>query len=310
MQPSSAPTISFLTDYGLADEFVGVVKGVIRQLAPDASVVDVSHGVAAHDVRAGSLTLSRAVQYLPDGVVLAIVDPGVGTHRRAIAVEVNNDDCRLVFVGPDNGLLAPAVAMAGGATRAFELSNTDLHLHAPGATFAGRDIFAPVAARLAAGMPIEECGAPIDPNTLLPGVLPLSRLEDNMLFAEVLWVDHFGNAQLNVDPEELVPFGDVVSIRFGGVDGRARSARLARAYGELRTGEIGLVIDSYGLISVSLDRASAAKELGLAESMSVVIGHADGVAGADGSEGRVPSSQGASNPVPVSLGMRPRPEQD
>jgi S-adenosyl-L-methionine hydrolase (adenosine-forming) len=294
MQPSSAPTISFLTDYGLADEFVGVVKGVIRQLAPDTVVIDVSHGVTAHDVRAGSLTLSRAVQYLPDGVVLAIVDPGVGTTRRAIVVEVNNDDCHLMFVGPDNGLLAPAVAMAGGATRAFELSNTDLHLDAPGATFAGRDIFAPVAARLSAGMPIEECGVALDPNLLLPGVLPLSRSENDMLFAEVLWVDHFGNAQLNVDPAEVAPFGDVVSVRFGGVDAAPRSGRVAKTYGELRTGEIGLVVDSYGLLSVSLDRTSAARELGLAEAMSVVISHAD-------------APTPAARPAPVSVSLRTRP---
>ncbi len=298
MQPSSAPTISFLTDYGLNDEFVGVVKGVIRQLAPESMVIDISHGVAAHDVRAGSLTLSRAVQYLPDGVVLAIVDPGVGTRRRAIAVEVDNDDCHLVFVGPDNGLLAPAVAMAGGATRAFELTNTDLHLDAPGATFAGRDVFAPVAARLSAGMPIEECGQSVDPNSLLPGVLPLSRIEDDLLFAEVLWVDHFGNAQLNVDPQELLPFGEVVSVRFGGVDAPVRSGRVARTYGDLRTGEIGLVIDSYGLVSVSLDRANAARELGLAESMSVVISEADAS----------PTMKPA--PVSISLGTRPLPAQD
>lgn len=298
MQSLNEPTISILTDYGLTDEFVGVVKGVIRQLAPRSTVIDVSHGVTAHDIRAGSLTLSRAVQYLPDGVVLAIVDPGVGTHRRAIAVEVDNDDCHLVFVGPDNGLLAPAVAMAGGATRAFELTNTDLHLDTPGATFAGRDIFAPVAARLSAGMPLEDCGKPVDPNSLLPGVLPLSRMEDQMLFAEVLWVDHFGNAQLNVDPQELVPFGDVVSVRFGGVDAPTRSGRVARTYGDLRTGEIGLVIDSYGLVSVALDRASAAQELGLAESMSVVISEAD-----------VPPTVKPA-PVPISMGTRPAPAQD
>jgi S-adenosyl-L-methionine hydrolase (adenosine-forming) len=275
MQPSSAPTISFLTDYGLADEFVGVVKGVIRQLAPETTVIDITHYVPAHNVRAGSLTLTRAVQYLPDGVVLAIVDPGVGTARRGIVVEVSNDDCQLLFVGPDNGLLAPAVAMAGGATRAYELTNKDLHLAAPGATFAGRDIFAPVAARLSNGMPIEECGTPVDPNLLLPGIMPLSRMEDSTLHAEVLWVDHFGNAQLNVDPEEVRVFGDVVSVRFGSADAAPRTARVCATYGDLKTGEIGLVIDSYGLLSVCLDRTSAAEQLGLADSMSVIITDAD-----------------------------------
>jgi S-adenosyl-L-methionine hydrolase (adenosine-forming) len=290
VQPSTAPTISFLTDYGLADEFVGVVKGVIRQLAPETVVIDITHSVPAHNVRAGSLTLTRAVQYLPDGVVLAIVDPGVGTTRKGIVVEVNNDDCRLLFVGPDNGLLAPAVAMAGGATRAYELSNTDLHLAAPGATFAGRDIFAPVAARLSNGMPIEECGTTIDPNLLLPGIMPLSRSEDGLLHAEVLWVDHFGNAQLNVDPEEVLVYGDVVSVRFGSVDASPRTARVSKTYGDLKTGEIGLVIDSYGLLSVCLDRASAATELGLAEAMQVIISDADSP---------------VSKPTPITLSKRP-----
>jgi S-adenosyl-L-methionine hydrolase (adenosine-forming) len=305
MQPSSAQTISFLTDYGLADEFVGVVKGVIRQLAPDTTVIDISHQIAAHDVRAGSLTLTRAVQYLPDGVVLAVVDPGVGTGRKAVAVEVSNEDCHLIFVGPDNGLLAPAVAMAGGATRAFLLTNTDLHLAAPGATFAGRDVFAPVAARLSNGMPIEECGTAIDPNLLLPGVLPLSRNEDGVLHAEVLWVDHFGNAQLNLDPDEVHVLGSVVSIRFGGIDAQARTARVTTTYADLKTGEIGLVIDSYGLLAVSLDRASAARELGLAENMAVIISEADPPAAST-----TTAAKATSTPTPVSLSRRGPAKQD
>ncbi len=114
-------TVSFLSDYGSVDEFVGVVHSVIRQLAPGVGVVDVTHEVAPHDVRGGSLTLARAAQYLAPGVVLAVVDPGVGTARRAVAIEVGDGEA--VFVGPDNGLLAPAVAMVGGATRAVELTS-------------------------------------------------------------------------------------------------------------------------------------------------------------------------------------------
>jgi S-adenosyl-L-methionine hydrolase (adenosine-forming) len=283
-------TISFLTDYGLVDEFVGVVKGVIRQLAPDTQVIDITHDVVAHDIRAGSLTLTRSVQYLPDGIVLAIVDPGVGTSRRAIAVEVSNDACHLVFVGPDNGLLAPAVAMAGGATRAYELSNVELHLAAPGATFAGRDIFAPVAARLSAGLELELVGKSIDPHTLLPGVLPLSRNEDGELQGEVLWIDRFGNAQINIDPDEVTPFGNVVSLRFGTT---SRTARVTHTYGDLKAGEIGLVIDSYGLLAICLDRRPASTDLGLAEGMAVTI------ADADAGPPAVPPS------TPVSLGPKP-----
>src|SRR5438105_640067 len=163
-------TISFLSDYGLVDEFVGVVKAVIRAIAPDVAVIDISHGIAPHDLRAGGLTLARSVQYLPPGVVLAIVDPGVGTERRAVAVETEE----AVFVGPDNGLLASAVAMAGGAGQAVSLTNDAYHLPAPGPTFAGRDIFAPAAAHVCLGVALDELGETIDPNTLLPGILPLT----------------------------------------------------------------------------------------------------------------------------------------
>src|SRR3954453_1134638 len=132
-------TVSFLSDYGLTDEFVGVVKSVIRSIAPPTTVFEISHQIPRHDVRTGSLTLVRAVQYLAPGVVLAVVDPGVGTDRRAVAVEVGDGEA--VFVGPDNGLLASPVSMVGGAPRAVALTNAEYHLPSPGPTFAGRDVF-------------------------------------------------------------------------------------------------------------------------------------------------------------------------
>ncbi len=265
-------TISFLTDYGLVDEFVGVCKGVIRQLSPHTQVIDISHDIAAHDVRAGSLTLVRSAQYLADGVVLAIVDPGVGGNRRAIAVEAG-DNAEYIFVGPDNGLLAPAVAILGGAKRAVHLVNEEHHLAAPGNTFAGRDIFAPVAAYLCEGVDLLEFGPAIDPVTLLPGVLPLSRFEDGVVHGEVLWVDRFGNAQLNLGPEDLVDLGhfeegDVLTFTW---NQKSRTVRLCNTYGAIRTGEIGLVVDSYGLLSVCVDRGSASRELGLGTTSPVRI---------------------------------------
>src|SRR5687767_2225192 len=123
-------TVSFLSDYGTADEFVGVVKSVIRDIAPHAVVIDLTHEIPPHDIRAGSLALARSIQYVAPGVVLAVVDPGVGTARRAVAVEVAEGAG--VVVGPDNGLLASAVAMAGGAGRAVELTDALYHLPAPG----------------------------------------------------------------------------------------------------------------------------------------------------------------------------------
>ena len=260
-------TISFLTDYGLADEFVGVCKSVIRQLAPAVIVIDITHDIPAHDIRAGSLALVRSVQYLADGVVLAIVDPGVGTSRKAIAVEAGERG-EAIFVGPDNGLLAPAVAMLGGARRAVLLNNAEHHLAAPGPTFAGRDIFAPVAARLCAGVPFDDFGDPIDPAGLTPGMLPLTRVEDGVIHGEVLWVDRFGNAQLNVDPSEIDDLGDVVTIGFGT---NTRTAHRATTYADIRAGSIGLVVDSYGLVSVALDRRSASAELGLGTGAAVRI---------------------------------------
>src|SRR4051794_16725121 len=153
--------VTFLSDYGLADEFVGVVKSVIRSIAPAVTVIDLTHDIDPHDVRGGGLALARSAQYLVPGVVLAVVDPGVGTPRRAIAIEVG--DGQSVLVGPDNGLLAPAVAMVGGADRAVVLDNTDHHLPAPGPTFAGRDVFAPAAAQLCLGVDLLELGTPVDP---------------------------------------------------------------------------------------------------------------------------------------------------
>jgi len=246
-------TVSFLSDYGLADEFVGVCKAVVRRIAPHVTVLDICHELPPHDVRAGSLALASAAQYLPSGVVLAVVDPGVGGERRAVAVE--GADGESYFVGPDNGLLASAVAMTGGAGRAISLTNEDYQLPAPGPTFAGRDVFAPAAAYLCSGVDLSELGESIDPLSLLPGMLPLTRDENGKLVGEVLWVDRFGNVQLNVDPEELEPMGDAITLRFGD---QVRTAVRATTYEELGPGQIGLVVDSYGLVSVALARRSAA----------------------------------------------------
>lgn len=280
-------TVTFLSDYGTVDEFVGVVHSVIHQLAPAARVVDLTHQVPAHDIRAGGLTLARAAQYLAPGVVLAVVDPGVATARRAVAIEVA--DGQSVFIGPDNGLLAPAVSMVGGATRAFELTNLAYQLPAPGPTFAGRDIFAPAAAHLCAGVALADLGREIDPNTLTPGMIPITRLEPEGLFAEVLWTDRYGNLQLNVDPDEIEPLGDRIRLSFGT---RHRTGVRRHTYAGIDTGEIGLVVDSYGLLSISVFRSSAADELGLDTGDEVILGPID-----DDEPGGVVT--------PVTLGERP-----
>jgi S-adenosylmethionine hydrolase len=260
--------VSFLSDYGLADEFVGVCKAVIYRVEPAARIVDVTHEIPAHDVRAGALTLARAVQYLPGGVILAVVDPGVGTDRRALAVEVEGGH----LVGPDNGLLAPAVAMLGGARRAVTLSNADYQLEGPGPTFAGRDVFAPAAGYLASGVDLAELGEAVDPVSLMPGVVPLSQEEDGALVGEVLWVDRFGNLQLNIDPGELeaqgVHPGGTVQVRAGG---ETRTARWLQTYAEAGQNELALVVDSYGMASLAFDRRSAAEELKLHSGSPVTL---------------------------------------
>jgi len=267
-------TVWFLSDYGLEDEFVGVVKAVIRAIAPHVTVGDVTHQIAAHDTRAGALALARSMQYLTlaPSVVLAVVDPGVGSDRRAVAVEAgpggDGQGPAAVLVGPDNGLLASGVAMAGGARRAVSLTNADYHLPAPGATFAGRDVFAPAVAHLCAGVDLAELGELVDPITLLPGILPLSRQEEGAVVGEVLWVDRFGNAQLNVDPDDLVLMDDPLVLASGD---KTRTAVRARTYADLRPGQIGLVTDSYGLVSIALDRRSAADELRIHSGDAVTI---------------------------------------
>jgi S-adenosylmethionine hydrolase len=293
--PRRFDTISFLSDYGTSDEFVGVVKSVIRSIAPEATVVDITHDVSPYDVKGGSLTLARSVQYLCPGVVLAVVDPGVGTARKAVAVEVGEGESYLV--GPDNGLLAPAVGLVGGATRAVELTNPEYQLPAPGATFAGRDVFGPAAAYLCAGVPLDELGPAVDPALLLPGVVPLPHEEDGNLAGQILWVDRYGNCQLNVDPEQIGDWGEKVQLRWAGSRPGVRTGRRVTAFDELRTGEIGLVIDSYGLVSVALARASAADLLELTAGDEVVLVPMD-----DEPEGA--SGNGAS--VPVSLERKPR----
>ena len=275
--------MSFLTDYGLDDEFVGVCKSVIREIAPHSTVIDLAHGIAPFDVRAGSLALARSISYVASGVVLAVVDPGVATSRRAIAVEVADGEG--VLVGPDNGLLAPAVSMAGGAGRAVELTNPEYQLHAIGETFAGRDVFAPAAAHLCNGVDLSELGDPVDADLLLPGVVPLPQADDTRVIAQVLWVDRFGNAQLNVGPDDLpTTFGSQIDVRIstptdpsGGVN---RSARRARSFAELAGGSVGLVTDSSGMLALAMDQRSAADELDLASGDQVTLTPAaDGDAG-------------------------------
>ena len=243
--------ISFLSDFGRTDEFVGVVHGVIARIAPGVHVIDVGHDFAAGDVHGAALALMRSIQYLPEGVALAVVDPGVGTSRRAIAARTPWG----FFVGPDNGLLAPAVAIVGGADLIVSIEDPRFRLPAEGETFHGRDVFGPAAAVLAAGeATIEDLGPVVDPGTVAPMMIPLVEPDGlGGMLGEVLWIDHFGNVQTNVSPADLASLGlqrgDDVSMSIAGVE---RAVRWCTAYGDVAPGE-GLVhVDSYGQIAVAV----------------------------------------------------------
>ena len=248
----SAP-ITFLSDFGLADEFVGVVHGVITRIAPESRVIDLTHGIPRGDVRAGALALMRAVQYLPEGVVLAVVDPGVGTSRRGIVAET----ARGLFVGPDNGLLSPAVAMVGGAERIHALEDPRFRIPSPGATFDGRDLFAPAAAVLAAGEATPaDLGPEVDPDTVVPLLLPLPDVASGRVVGEAWWVDGFGNVELNVGPDDLRSAGieSPVTVRVGT---EAYVVPLVSAYGDVDEGDPLLHVDSAGMLALAVrgDRA-------------------------------------------------------
>lgn len=264
-------TISFLSDFGINDEFVGVVKSVIADIAPHARVIDLVHEIAPFDVRAGSLALARCISYVPQGVILAIVDPGVGSSRRGVAISVAGGTG--VFVGPDNGLLAAAIALAGGAQQAVVLNNSEYQLAAPGNTFAGRDIFAPAAAYLCNGVPLSELGEEIDPILLLPGVVPLPVEKEGALQGEVTWVDRFGNCQLNIGIDDIAGWGEQIRVVITNPATSERVVRSLRVVDNFSriAGGIGLVVDSYGMLAICVDRGSAALELHLGPSDLVAL---------------------------------------
>jgi S-adenosylmethionine hydrolase len=261
--------ISFLSDFGRADEFVGVIHGVIARVAPEVRIVDVGHDFPRGDVRAAALGLLRAIQYLPQGVALAVVDPGVGTERRALAARTEWG----TMIGPDNGLLAPAVAMVGGADLIVAIENPELRLPAEGATFAGRDVFAPAAAVVASGQAtVEQLGPEVDPDTVVPLMLPLVEHDAATLHGEILWIDHFGNAQTNVSPGDLeaagVTPGSEVVVGIGSVE---YHLVWVATYGEVEAGEGLLHVDSYGQIALAVreGRADDAFPIGVGTTLTM-----------------------------------------
>ena len=259
--------VTFLSDYGLDDDFVGVCHGVIARIAPQTRVIDVTHGIERHDVRSGALVLRRALEYLPAGVHLAVVDPGVGSARRAVALRCGDDD--RLLVGPDNGLLWLAAERCGGVSEAVEIGASALRLEAVSASFHGRDVFAPVAAHLATGTPLAEAGDRLDPATLVRLELPCARLtDDGVVVAHALHADRYGNVTLDAGREDLAAAG----LRLGdAITVHRRQARYATTFADVLPGELLLYEDGYRVLSLAVNRGSALAALGLARDDEILI---------------------------------------
>jgi S-adenosyl-L-methionine hydrolase (adenosine-forming) len=251
--------ITFTSDYGLEDHFVGVCHGVMARVAPGVRVLDVSHAVGAQDVRQGARVLAEAVPYLPRAVHLAVVDPGVGTGRGMVAVEAGGQ----VLVGPDNGLLVWAAEALGGPGRVVTLENPAYRLEPVSRTFHGRDVFAPAAAHLAAGVDPGELGPELDPAELVRLERPAARVDGDRALASVVAVDHFGNLALDLRRQDLegagVAVGDTVAVRAGGW---AHRATVAETFASVAAGELLLHEDSFGWLALAVNQGRAADRLG------------------------------------------------
>ena len=260
--------ITFTSDYGLEDHFVGVCHGVMARVAPRARVLDVSHAVGAQDVRQGAVLLAQAVPYLPRAVHLAVVDPGVGTGRGMVAVEAGGQ----VLVGPDNGLLVWAAEALGGVERVHALRNPEFRVEPVSRTFHGRDVFAPAAAHLAAGVDPGELGPELDPGGLVRLEREAAEVDGGRALARVVAVDHFGNLALGLGRQDLeaagVAAGDPVEVRAGG---RGHGATVGETFASVPAGELVVHEDSFGSMAVAVNLGRAADRLGVGPGDAVEV---------------------------------------
>jgi hypothetical protein len=261
--------ITFLSDYGHDDDFVGVCHGVMASIFPDARVIDIAHGLPRHDVLAGAIVLRNTLAYMPAGVHLAVVDPGVGTERRALALRLA--DGRFL-VGPDNGLLSLAAHSGEGIVEAADVGASDFRLAPVAPTFHGRDIFAPVAAHLAGGASLADVGDPLDPAQLVTLTLPTPGREGDTFVAHVIYVDHFGNVELDVRHEDLagsgLRLGRQLELRAGST---SALAPFARTFADVQPGELLVYEDAYRTLAVAERGGDAAARLGLSPGQELRI---------------------------------------
>ncbi len=260
--------VTFLSDFGLKDGFVGTCHGVIKQIAPEAQIIDITHGIPPQAVLQGALVLENTVPYMPVGVNLAIVDPGVGGPRRALALQ--DADGRF-YVGPDNGLLLPAATRVG-IVAAHEIVNPAYALRSISRTFHGRDLFSPAAAHLARGVPPEELGPPLDPDALVRIDVPALEIEDGVITATSLYIDGFGNIALNMTRDDMEPLGIASGTKLEIEHaGERYYAVLARTFADARPGDVILYEDSYRNMAIAISRGNAARMLHAAPGQEIRI---------------------------------------
>lgn len=260
--------VTLVTDYGTDDDFAGVLHGVIKRIAPDVEVVHITHGVPRHSIRRGALTLRNTLPYMPAGVHVGVVDPQVGTERRAVAVRAGDGR---ILVGPDNGLLAPALEALGGAVEGVDVSRSPHRLEPVSATFHGRDLFAPVAAQLAAGAMLAEAGEPLEPDSLVRLELPEPRAEGVDLVAHVLAKDRYGNLSLDATHEHLAGSGLRLgaAIEIESQAGQRWPATFADTFADVPVGRAIVYEDAYRSLAIAVNRGHAAGELAIDEDQEV-----------------------------------------
>ena len=262
--------ITFLSDYGYDDDFVGVCHGVIASICRPARVIDITHGLPRHDVLAGAIVLRNALPYMPAGVHLAVVDPDVGANRRAVALGLA--DGRFL-VGPDNGLLSLAATRGEGIVEAVDIGRSPFRLAPVSATFHGRDVFAPVAAHLAGGASLAAAGEPLDPAELIAVTLPVPRRDGDALVAHVIYIDHFGNAELDIRHEDLADaglgLGDRLALQSGS---KTVIAHFARTFADVGAGDLLVYEDAYRTLAVAESGGDAGARLGLGRGDELRIG--------------------------------------
>ncbi len=256
------PYITFMTDFGTRDDSAGCCRGVMLGRAPDAVLIDLTHEIPAFDIRRGALTWQNVLPYMPVGVHVGVVDPGVGTTRRPVAVRAGRGD---VLVGPDNGLVAAGAAALGGAVEAVELSNPAFMLQPLSRTFHGRDIFSPAAAAFATGTPLATLGSALDVSSLVALHLPEATWEGDLLRCAVSYIDDFGNLRLNAGEDVVERWslreGETLSIALGA---QSLTVPFARSFGLIDAGRTAVIVDSYRRLMIAVNRGNAARTYGMA----------------------------------------------